>query len=348
MSRDYWPTGSWKKAITPGFVDMNEEKLMEMHTLISKNYRNIHGLMIIRQGKVVVESYYNGYREEDKFMVASVTKSIISALIGIAIDHGFIKTVAQKVVDFFPEYKGDPAEIKKQAITIENLLTMSAPYPYKSGKEPLARLCIQSDWVTYVLDQLGRGGEIGPFNYSTGGVHLLSAIITRSTGKTAREFANEYLFKPIGMAEIPDYPMEAFGIEELFGKKTRGWVKDPAGNSVGGWGLSLSLTDMAKLGFLYLNEGKWADKQIISKRWIEQSVVTHQKKTTIPNYCYGYLWWIQQENGVKTYSALGDGGNMICCIPEKDLLVAVASETMKKSRDIGLLLSKYILPTVNH
>ena len=216
---------------------------------------------------------------------------------------------------------------------------MTAPWPFDDWHEPLDTLCMQPDWVNYTLDILGRNGNIGMFKYSTAGAHLLSAIITRSTGKSAREFANEYLFRPIGMREIPDFAMESFGFEDLFGKKVKGWVYDPNRNSTGGWGLTLNLRDMARFGFLYLNYGNWDNNQIISRSWIDDSIAMN------PNN-YGYLWWLREEDGVFTYSALGDGGNVICCIPEKDLIVAIASEFVMNSRDRWPLIVKCIIPAV--
>jgi CubicO group peptidase (beta-lactamase class C family) len=156
--------------------------------------------VVVRNGYIAYERYYHGYGPN----VASVTKSIISALIGIAIDAGYIQSVDRKVLDFFPEYLPDAADSQKREITIRHLLTMTAPYPFEDWHEPLDQFCIQPDWVKYTLDTLGQNGKIGTFKYSTAGAHLLSTIITRSTGKSAREFANERLFKPIGMKVIPD------------------------------------------------------------------------------------------------------------------------------------------------
>ena len=106
------------------------------------------------------------------------------------------------------------------------------------------------------------------------------------------------------MNEIPDYDMNSFGFDDLFGKDVRGWVKDPAGNSTGGWGLTLSPRDMARFGFLYLNRGTWDNQPIISGAWIDQS-------TAMNSNHYGYLWWLRDEDGVSAYSAVGDGGNII-------------------------------------
>jgi CubicO group peptidase (beta-lactamase class C family) len=203
---------------------------------------------------------------------------------------------------------------------------------------------MQPDWVNYILDMLGQKGIIGTFKYSSAGAHLLSAIITRSTGKSAREFANERLFKPIGIKEIPDYEMKSFGFEDLFGKNVNRWVKDPNNNSTGGWGLTLTPRDMARFGFLYLNHGIWNNKRVISRDWICDSTSPHSEARIGESVAkYGYLWWLRDEDGVFAYSALGDGGNVICCIPQKDIVVAIASEFVMNPRDRWTLIKEYIL-----
>lgn len=338
MPRDYWPTIEWQAA-DPAALGMDTEKLAALDPVIKSEYSNINGMVVVRNGYIAYERYYNGSSPEDTLHVASVTKSIISALIGIAINAGYIQNAAQKVLDFFPEYVPAAADRHKREITIRHLLTMTAPYPFEDWQEPLDKMCMQPDWVKYSLDMLGQNGRIGDFKYATAGAHLLSAIITRSTGKSARAFANERLFKPIGINEIPDYKMNAFGFEDLFGKNVKGWVQDPSRNSTGGWGLTLTTRDMARLGFLYLNHGIWDHKQIIPRTWIDESTAMN------PNH-YGYLWWLFAEDGVSAYAALGDGGNAICCIPEKDLVVAIASEFIMNPGDRWTLIKEGIIPAV--
>lgn len=210
---------------------------------------------------------------------------------------------------------------------------MTAPYPYADWQEPLEELCTQKDWVQYTLSRIGNGGQIGSFKYSSAGAHLLSAIITSVTGKSAREFANEYLFQSIDMREIPNYNMKAFGFDDLFGKDVKGWVHDPNGISTGGWGLTLTVRDMAKFGQLYLNEGIYGRKQILSKSWVKESTIMNEN-------LYGYLWWLREEDGIFSYCAMGDGGNVICCIPEKELVVAIASEIVHEAKDIWELIKR--------
>lgn len=306
----------------------------KLDQIIKEEYENMNGMLVVQKGNIIFEKYYNDYGPNDTFHVASVTKTIISALIGICIDKGYIKSVDQRVIEFFPEYNVNLSEI-----TVRHLLTMTAPHPFVEWQEPLEELCTQQDWIEYTLDRIGNGGNIGAFKYSSAGAHLLSAIITSVTGKSAREFANEQLFQPLGMREIPNYNMKAFGFDDLFGKDVKGWVHDPNGISTGGWGLTLTVKDMAKFGSLYLNEGTLNGKQILSTLWIKESTEMNTNQ-------YGYLWWLREEDGIFSYCAMGDGGNMICCIPEKELVVVMASEAMPNARDRWELIVKYILPCI--
>ncbi|CKG34900.1 Beta-lactamase [Streptococcus pneumoniae] len=141
------------------------------------------------------------------------------------------------------------------------------------------------------------------------------------------------------MREIPNYNMKAFGFDDLFGKDVKGWVHDPNGISTGGWGLTLTVKDMAKFGQMYLNEGIHNGKQILSKSWIKESTTMNQNQ-------YGYLWWLREEDGIFSYCAMGDGGNMICCIPKQDLVVVIASEVIPNARDRWELIVKCILPCI--
>lgn len=309
----------------------NAEKLNQ---IIKEEYENMNGMLVVQKGNVIFEKYYNGYGPDDAFHIASVTKTIISALIGICIDKGYIKSVDQRVIEFFPEYNVNSSEV-----TVSHLLTMTAPHPFVDWQEPLEELCTQQDWIQYTLNRIGSGGEIGSFKYSSAGAHILSAIITNATGKNAREFANEYLFQPLGMREIPNYNMKAFGFDDLFGKDVKGWVHDPNGISTGGWGLTLTVRDMAKFAQIYLNEGIHNGKQILSKSWIKESTEMNQNQ-------YGYLWRLREEEGIFSYCAMGDGGNMICCIPEKELVVVIASEVIPNARDRWEFIVEYILPCI--
>lgn len=328
------------RTVNPVALRMEAKKLAELEPLIKAEFSNINGMVVVREGALAYENYWNGYGPEDAHHVASVTKSILSALIGIAIDAGYINHVDQKVLEFFPEYVPEATTSdQKCEITIRHLLTMTAPYPFEPWQEPLDILCKQPDWVKYTLDMLGQKGSIGAFKYCTAGAHLLSAILTRCTGKSVREFANERLFQPIGMKVIPDYEMKSFEFDDLFGKDVRGWVKDPKDITTGGWGLTLTPRDMARFGLLYLRRGHWGTQRVIPEAWIEES-------TAMNPHAYGYLWWLREEDGIFSFSAFGDGGNVICCIPQKDMVVAIASQFMMNPRDRWTLIQEHIIQAV--
>jgi len=330
-------TINWQ-GIEPEIVRVNSDKLSKLESIIKNDYSNINGLVIVRDDYLAYEKYFNDKGPDDMQHVASVTKSIISALIGIAIEAGYIQSTEQKVLDFFPEYNA--VDSYKQHITIRHLLTMTVPYPFEDWHEPLDVLCQQQDWVKYILESMGNEGDLGAFKYSTAGAHLLSAILSRSTGKSARAFANEHLFKPLGMKEIPNFQMETYEFDDLFGKNVKGWVHDPNDISTGGWGLTLTTRDMARFGYLYINNGTWGNNRILSETWITESTKRN------PNN-YGYLWWLREDADIFTYSAVGDGGNIICCIPKLNMVVAIASEFMMQPKDRWNFIKKHILSMIH-
>jgi CubicO group peptidase (beta-lactamase class C family) len=329
----------------PESLGVNGKKLKELNQIIPKKYKHLNGIVIVKNGTCIMESYYNGFTNEDSHPVASVTKSVLSALIGIAIDKGMIGGIQEKVVDFFPEYKVGSNDLLKKSITIQHLLTMTAPIALQSssrlGNEALDRLRRQKNWVDFILDQLGKKGRLGEFQYSTSAIHLLSAILTRITGKSAREFANECLFQPIGMRVVPDTEMKSYSLEDVFISNQNGWVKDPQGISTGGFGLSLTNRDMARFGLLYLRQGYWGKDRILSSRWVNDSIAFNKNQ-------YGYLWWLKKHRDLFVYAALGSGGNMICCIPEKDLVVSITAKIISKPFDPWILVEEYVLPSLGH
>ncbi len=338
MKRDYWPTLQWKEAV-PEAVGMSSVKLSLLNVIIQSGYDNLNGIIVIRKGCVVWEKYYHRKNAKSMHNVASVAKSIISALIGIAIQKGCIKNVDEKVLSFFPEYNFDFTQKQKLGVTLRHLLTMTAPFSFRNWHEPLNKMRQQSNWARYCIGMLGQGGRIGTFKYSTAGTHLLSAVITRATSKCAREFANEYLFCPIGMPEIKANDSQAYELEDVFGRRVHGWIHDPNGHSAGGFGLTLTLRDMARFGYLYLNMGEWDGKQIVPDAWVTESTAKNANM-------YGYLWWLRTVKGFDAYAAMGDGGNMICCIPEKDLVIAIASRITRHCRNRWPLIENIILPAV--
>ena len=346
MGNSYYPTMEWESR-KPEEVGLNRARLSELHSAIAEKYSNIGGIVVVRNGYIGFEKYYNGYGENSRRHITSVTKSVVSALVGIAIDAGSIKSVDQKALDFFPEYKSTYNGKLQSEISIFHLLTMTAPYLFEDWNEPLERICEQEHWEKYIWDMFDQDSSPGTFKYSTAGVQLLSSIITRATGMSAREYANERLFRRIGIAEIPDHKMEAFDFENLFGEKLRGWAKDPQNNSTGGFGLTLTAREMARFGLVYLNHGAWGDEQVVSGSWIEASTSPHSKVVINGSTkAYGYLWWLCEDNGTKAYLALGDGGNAVCCIPNANMVVAILSDFIPAPEDRWSLIQQLIIPAI--
>lgn len=322
---------------------MDNKTFSNLERVIKEQYVNTAGIVILKNDHLVYENYFNGYTQEDTIHVASVTKSVISALVGIAIDKGYIKNVDQKVLDFFPDYKVKRGEKTIQKSTIRNLLTMTAPYKYKS--EPYTKVYSSDDWTRAALDLLGGKGSIGAFRYSTVGSQVLSGILMNATGKTILEFATENLFNPLGMRAPHNQKIE--DKEKYMGflknKYVSGWVMDSKGTNTAGWGLALTPIDMGKIGQLYLNKGLWNGVRILSSKWIEDSTKEGSRWGEFP---YGYLWWIVEDKCCSGYAALGDGGNVIFVSPEKRLVVAIASSFMPRAKDRIELIRKHIAPLV--
>jgi CubicO group peptidase (beta-lactamase class C family) len=323
-------------------MGMRGDVLSNLEREIKARFRGIDAFLVIRRGYLVCENYYGGIGPEDTHLVASVTKSYLSAVIGIAVDRGYIKGVDQSVLDFFPEHPPGAGDHLKRQMTIKHLLTMTAGFQWRTGAQNhelyIDRLRRSKDWVAFLLGLPVRERLAGRFQYNSGASHMLSAIITRSTGSCAQEFAAKHLFEPIGMDPPAGSMPQTYSQEDVFMNKA-GWPRDPQGNSTGGWGLVLKPRDMARFGYLYLNGGQWEGAQIISKQWVEDSIMPHTPG-------YGYQWWLRDVNGVFVYSAVGQGGNHIFCIPQKDLVAVVASRPDSRWRDRWPLLEEYLIPAV--
>lgn len=318
---------------------MDNKKIEKLRALIQEQYINIAGIIVLKDNQIVYEDYFDGYNENNTIHIASVTKSIMSALIGIAIDQGLIKSINQKVLDYFPEYKIKRGESTIQKITIQHLLTMTAPYKYRS--EPYTKVYSSDDWTKAALDLLGGKSEIGEFNYSTVGIQILSGILSKATGKTVLDFATKNLFVPLGL-NIPhnvSINSKEQHIAFLKDRHVTGWVVDPKGENTAGWGLTLTTRDMLKFGQLYLNRGLWHGKQIIQPKWIKNSLTEHSQWGEFP---YGYLWWIIKGKYYNCYAALGDGGNIIYIDPEKSIVIVITSRFMPRAKDRIELIRKHI------
>ena len=304
---------------------MNKEKL---HNLIKEQQPNICQVVAYKGNEKVYSDCWNNYTANDCTHIMSATKSIIALLIGIALDKGRIGSVDDKVLDYFPDYKAKRGEKTIYDVTIKHLLTMRAPYKCKG--DPWTKVCSSGNWTYSSLDFLGgRKGLTDEFHYQTVCLHILSGILYRATNMKTVDFANRYLFEPLGIAEHKNYYAETAEEHKAFtiGKtpKENIWFSDPDGLGTPGYGLCMSAEDMAKIGLLCLNKGCYNGKQIVSSAWIAE--MTRPRVVESDHFRgmeYGYLWWmIDRKKNI--YAAIGNSGNVIYINPEKNIVVSVAS-----------------------
>ncbi len=308
-ARDYWPTDSWRRA-SPESAGFDSTKLLT--ALRSKDLGEIglDSLIVIRKGYIVAEAYRYPNAPDIPHNVNSVTKSFSSTIFGIARDRGLVANGGKRVLDYFPEYAQNETDARKKRLTTEHVLTMRTGQNWNDNTtanmdSSLDSMIASDDWLKYVLDTPMMMEAGVAFDYNTGASHILTGILQRATGD-AETFAREALFDPIGISGYR-------------------WKKDPQGIPAGGYGLSLKSEDIARLGFLMLNDGRWDGKQIVSKRWVRAATKAHT--TTVGSFNtsweYGYQWWIDPSR--TTFSAQGYAGQYLFVVPKFDLVVVTTS-----------------------
>lgn len=323
---------------------MDQAKNTELKEIIDREYGNTAGLVIVKDGQTLYEEYFNGCTAESRLHLFSVTKSILSLLIGIAIDEGSIESVDQKVLEFFPDYEPKTDNEGIHQLTIRHLLTMTAPFSYEV--EPYVDYFTSESWVDFALSYLGGQGAIGSFQYRPiVGPDILSGILTKATGRGVREYAQERLFAPLGISVSEDIVFQSQEEQFAFYEATdiNGWVADHQGINAAGWGLTLSPVDLAKIGQLYLTEGDWQGQQVVSADWTNESTREHSRWQEM-NLAYGYLWWLIDEN---CFAAMGDGGNIIYVNREKKLVVASTAFFVQDAKDRIGFIKEHIEPFVD-
>ncbi|HUW60129.1 MAG TPA: serine hydrolase [Candidatus Bathyarchaeia archaeon] len=312
-SLDYWPTTGWR-ASTPEEQGMDSTMLAESLAALNKNPINIHSLLIVRHGYMVVEAYFAPFMQGSQHDVASVTKSVTATLTGIAAHKGLIRSLDEPILDFFPQRTAANLDDRKKAMTVAHLLTMSSGLTCitSPGEVTLMQMMASPDWVQFMLDQPMQDEPGTRFVYNSGGVHLLSAILHQAAGMNEVEFAKQNLFGPLGITNVA-------------------WPLDPTGTDNHGWGdLRLTPPDMAKLGLLYLDGGHWDGRQVLSPEWVAAATKPHVATSNRAHPGYGYLWWINDGAG---FAAVGRGGQRINVMPDRDLVVVTTSGTDNRTID---------------
>ncbi|WP_445664198.1 serine hydrolase domain-containing protein [Fodinibius sp. AD559] len=290
---------------------------------------SVTSLLIQQDGEQLAKFYFRGMEEGETTNIKSASKSIISLLVGIAVDEGYIESIEQPIRSYFENYFNANPDSVKEMITIENLLTM------RSGLETTSfhnygRWVISDNWVEFALDQPLEKQPGGDMAYSTGTSHLLSVIISKATGMTTKSFAEKQLFGPMGI-------------------KVGGWDRDPQGYYMGGNNMALAPEDMVKIGQMMLNDGVYNDKRIISRDWIVDSFKTYTRSNFNP-YNYGYMWWNKPVGDYKVYFAWGYGGQYIFIIPNLNATVVLtgaldnATQSRSYKEPVFDLLREQIIP----
>jgi CubicO group peptidase (beta-lactamase class C family) len=344
-TNDGWETASLNS------VNLDTNLIKELFERIGSNsYENIHGVLLVKNGKLVVEEYFPGQDSKGQYQtfkrdtlheMHSATKSLNSILIGIAIDQHLIRNVDEKISTFFPEYSDIFTNKEKDAICLKDLLSMTAglswdewTYPYTDPRNDAAVMASRADFFRYVLERPIATTPGKKFVYNSGISLMLGEIIYKASGLRADKFAERYLFSPLG---ITNY---------FWGKAPNGVV-----NTLGG--LALRPRDMAKIGCLFLNGGRWQGKQIVSEKWVNESTKQQVGANQLPTWFladgYGYQWWLGSfhvcDQTVESYSARGRGGQFIIIFPTLKMVAVFTgwndNELLRQPLD---MLQRYLLP----
>ena len=345
---DGWPTA------TPESVGLDGERLCGIAARLAATNANVHAVVVVRHGKLVLEQYFPGYDEPwgmgesrhdfdatTKHDMRSISKSVVSLLVGTAIDRELIKSADEPVVKFFPDYSALKAA-GWDNITLRHLLTMSSGMQWdenRAWKDPQndePHLGNEADPFRYVLSKPIAAPPDTVWNYNGGGTDLLGNIIERVSGQSLETFAREALFTPLGISDWE-------------------WMKYRNEHVAAAAGLRLRPRDAAKIGQLVLNKGEWAGRQIVSAKWIEQSVTPRFQAIGYFGglFYYGQQWWMGRtlsgDKDVKWIAAQGLGGQRIFIVPDLDLVMVITSGLYGSGRQGQAaldILANFIIPYV--
>lgn len=266
--------------------------------------QGLTSLLVWKDGTLVAEGYWRGGRPDRDVNIKSASKSVLSALVGIALQRGDLEGLDQPVADLLPSYFGPKTDPRKREITVRHLLTMS------SGLESTSHgnygwWVAGTDWVARALGMPLAHPPGTRMDYSTGDSHLVSAILTQATGTSTRAYAQRHLFDPLDV-EIGS------------------WQRSPRGLHFGGNNMSLSPRDLLRFGQLYLNGGRFDGRQILPEDWVAESLASH---TVNPRYGqrYGYFWWVREIAGRRVPHAWGYGGQYVFLVPSLNMLIVTTS-----------------------
>ncbi len=292
---------------------------------------NIHSLLISWRGELLLERYSKGIQPTRRANIKSASKSVMSALVGIAIDRGLLPGVKQSIDSYFPEVLKADKDAARKTITIENLLTMQSGLESTSNRNYGAWV-LSPNWVRYALTRPLTNPPGTRMVYSTGNTHLLSAILTKATGKNTWQFAQEALARPLGFTLAR-------------------WPQDPQGIYFGGNDMLMTPRQMLTFGQLYLNRGKAGGVQVVPASWVEETFKVHAESPRERERYYGYGWWIRDLAGYRSHYAWGYGGQFIFVVPELELVTVLTAASDVESRARNLrnayeLMEDFVIPHI--
>jgi CubicO group peptidase (beta-lactamase class C family) len=307
----------WKVS-TPAAQGLDPMLVAELYLEAAK-LETIYGLLVVKNGYLIAEKYFNEGSVEQLSKRASVTKSYVSALVGIALDRGCLTNVDQKMLDFFPKVADQVTDPRKKQITIKEMLQMRAGYPWEETDPTYWDALWSGKYLHYIVDFPLTSDPGTRFQYSNLTSHWLGIIVARACDTDLKSFGEAHLFSPLGV-------------------KIGHWNRDLDGYYIGGGDIEFTARDMAKFGLLYLNNGKWNGKQIIPAQWIQQSLKSYSKDAwvAIPpqNYIgrylrdlgYGYQWWSASVGEHHIDFAWGHGGQLIILLDELNMVIVVTAD----------------------
>ena len=319
----YYPTQGWHTS-TPEEQGFDSAKVAEGLQAMRDQGINIHSLTVIRNDEMVLDAYFYPYDGATFHEIASVTKSVMTTLIGIAADQGKL-SLDDKMVSFFPNRTIANRGFWKNQITVRQLTGMTSGLDCISanGEQTLAEMGSAPDWVQFTLDLKVKHIPGTYFEYCSPGMHVLSAILQEATGMTTAEFARIQLFEPLGITDVL-------------------WETDPLGYNDGWAGLYLRPHDLAKIGYLMLHQGQWEEMQIVSPQWIAEATSLQTKTRRGDNYGYG--WWVPPPTQFVEFAAEGRGGQYIRVLPELNMVVVTTGGGFEWN-DITPLLASAMVDT---
>lgn len=318
--RDYWPTAGWRSAPPEDHhLDAQELALADKFARADPHAR---ALLVVKEGYLVLERYYGSGGIDQSTNLSSVTKSVVSALVGQLTDRGLVRSPLQPMVELLPRYGAFGG------ITLQQVLTHTTGLAWSESGRSWVEWILSDDWVASAL---ARGPEHHPgtrFLYSSANSQFLTTLVHARTGQRPGELAKRHLFDPLGIRFEPLTEAIAYDKWDQYKDPLpQSWRRDPRGIETGGFGLYLTARDMAKFGVLYLNRGLWEGRQIVSEQWAKRS--TRDQQTDIHGrYSYGYHWWITLVAGHPAFLASGFGGQLIGVVPSLDLVVVLKYDAL--------------------